>query len=562
MENYEDPTTKTIEEFHPLALATKAADEDTPNWTKAINGPNSEGFWEGMWKEIVTLQKLGAWEQVPRPKGVNVILTTWAFKIKRYPSGLVRKLKSRFCVRGDMQKDGIDVFETFAPVVSWTTVRLLLILSVILDLKTAQVDYTSAFCQAPMKTDVYVALPNGWRTLNRMGLPDMFKEDHVLKLKRSLYGQKDAPRIFFEFLKENLLKCGYRQSDHDPCLFISDTVICLCYVDDCLFFGKEQSEIDKSIQAIRDTGMDLNYEDDVAGFLGVHIDHREDGTVELTQTGLIDRIIDALGVAEANPKLTPAPREPLGRDIDGSRFSGDFSYASVVGMLMYLCNNTRPEIAFAVNQCARYTHGPTEKHGSYLKHIGKYLKGTRSKGLILNPNRNDPLKIDCYADADFAGLWNHDNEQDPHCVRSRSGFIILIADCPIIWKSKLQTEIALSTMESEYIALSTSCRDLLPVQNLVKEVAIACGATEGDGSHIKSTIFEDNEPCKKLALMELPRMTNRSKHIAIKYHWFRERVGKDWTVESVSSEDQLADCMTKSLPQFTFEKLRKRLMGW
>jgi hypothetical protein len=561
MESFEDPITGLVDEFHPLAFVAKAADEDNPNWFEATNGSNSDGFWEAMWKEMITLQKIGAWEQVPRSEAPKVILSTWAFKIKRFPSGLVRKLKARFCVRGDMQKEGIDVFETFAPVVSWTTIRLLLILSVILDLKTTQVDYTSAFCQAPMDHDVFVAPPKGWQHLNKMGLPEAFKPDHVLKLKRSLYGQKDAPRIFFEYLKQNLLKCGYKQSEFDPCLFISEDVICLVYVDDCLFFSKSQDSIDKSIEKIRKVGMQLNVEDDVAGFLGVHIDHNDDGTVRLTQTGLIDRVILAMGLEDANPKGTPAPRESLGRDLKGNPFSQEFNYASVVGMLMYLCNNTRPEIAFAVNQCARYTHFPTEKHGNYLKHIGKYLKGTRGKGLILNPKRNDPLKIDCYADANYAGLWNSEEEQDPHCVRSRTGFIVMIANCPVIWKSKLQTEIALSTMESEYIALSMSCRDLLPLQNLVSEVAEACGASEGGKMTIQSTIFEDNEPCKKLALMELPRMTNRSKHIAVKYHWFRSRVNIDWIVESIPTKEQLADIFTKSLAQPDFERLRFTIMG-
>jgi hypothetical protein len=562
MEIHEDPTDNYIEEFHPLALVTKASDEDNPNWFEATSGENSEGFWEAIWKEIVTLQNIGAWEQVPKEEAKKTILSTWAFKVKRFPSGLVRKLKARFCVRGDMQKEGVDVFETFAPVVSWTTIWLLLILSVILDLETTQVDYTSAFCQAPMDHDVFVALPKGWQHLNKMGLPDPFKEGHVLKLKRSLYGQKDAPRMFFKFLKENLLKCGYKQSAFDPCLFISEDVICLVYVDDCLFFSKSQENIDRSIEQIRKTGMELNVEDDVAGFLGVHINHNEDGKVTLLQTGLIDRVIAAMGLEDSNPKGTPCPKESLGRDLEGIPFSCEFNYASVVGMLMYLCNNSRPDIAFAVNQCARYTHHPTEKHGKYLKHIGRYLKGTKDKGLILNPNKNDVLKVECYADADFAGLWNAEDEQDPHCVKSRTGFIVMIANCPVIWKSKLQSEIALSTMESEYIALSTACRDLLPLQDLVKEVATAVGASEGREITIMSTIYEDNEPCKKLANMELPRMTNRSKHIAVKYHWFRSRVNKDWVIQSISSSHQLADCFTKGLTQPDFERQRFSIMGW
>ena len=172
---------------------------------------------------------------------MHVVPSTWAFKIKRFPSGLVRKLKARFCVRGDLQKQGVDVFETYAPVVSWTTVRLLLILSVVLNLATTQVDYTAAFCQAPINHDVYIALPNGWQRLNQMGLKNSFMDNHVLKLKRSLYGQRDSPRNFFEHLKRNLIKCKFRQSESDPCLFFSDKVICVVYVDDCLFFSRQKS---------------------------------------------------------------------------------------------------------------------------------------------------------------------------------------------------------------------------------------------------------------------------------------------------------------------------------
>ena len=102
------------------------------------------------------------------------------------------------------------------------------------------------------------------------------------------------------------------------------------------------------------------------------------------------RIVEAAGVSDANPKTTPAPREALGRDLEGAPFDDLFNYASVVGMMLYLSNNSRPDIAFAVSQCARYTHHPTALHSNYLKHIAKYLKGTCDKGLILNPRGNPP----------------------------------------------------------------------------------------------------------------------------------------------------------------------------
>ena len=284
--------------------------------------------------------------------------------------------------------------------------------------------------------------------------------------------------------------------------------------------------------------------------------------IELTQTGLIDRILLALGLDDCNPKSTPAPRQALGKDPDGVPFSKDFNYASVVGMLRYLTDNTRPELSHSVSQCARYTHFPTEKHSTYLKHIGRYLKGTRDKGLILNPKQSTKLDIQCYVDADFAGLWNADEEHDPHCLRSRTGYVIMVADCPVLWKSTLQTMIALSTMESEYIALSTACRDLLPLQRVATEVASSCKISEGKKMEVCSTIWEDNAACLKLANLSLPYLTNKSKHMAIKYHWFREHTGKLWNIFKVDTKNQLADLFTKSLDSTTFESLRFRIMGW
>ncbi len=115
---------------HPLFLKAKAAasKEDNPNWHDATTGDFADEYWEAMRVEIKTLESMGAWEVVEREEDMNVIRSTWAFKCKRYPDGLIKKFKARFCARGDMQLEGIDFFETYAPVVQWTTVRLMLIL--------------------------------------------------------------------------------------------------------------------------------------------------------------------------------------------------------------------------------------------------------------------------------------------------------------------------------------------------------------------------------------------------------------------------------------------------
>ncbi|KAL7537717.1 hypothetical protein ACHAWF_005882 [Thalassiosira exigua] len=122
-------------------------------------------------------------------------------------------------------------------------------------------------------------------------------------------------------------------------------------------------------------------------------------------------------------------------------------------MLHYL-NHTHPDCAFAIHQCARYTFEPKKLHKDAVRRIGHYLKETMDKGLVLDPS--DDLTINCYPDADFAGLWGHEHPQDPHCVFGRTGYVITLAGCPVLWVSKFQTEIAISTMEAEYVALSTA----------------------------------------------------------------------------------------------------------
>ena len=113
-------------------------------------------------------------------------------------------------------------------------------------------------------------------------------------------------------------------------------------------------------------------------------------------------------------------------------------------MLLYLGHTWR-DIAFVVNQCARYTFELKQSHDAALKQIGRYLKGAVDKGLVLDLDNN--YNIDCYLDADCAGLYGYKDQQDPHCVQSRTGYAICLAGCPVLWVGKLQTEIALSILE-------------------------------------------------------------------------------------------------------------------
>ena len=386
----------------------------------------------------------------------------------------------------------------------------------------------------------------------------------MLKLKKSLCGLQQSPRKFFQHISAKLESIRLKaQTKVDPCLFISDKVICVLCVDDTLFWSPKAECIDEVIERLRnEEKVELEEEDDVAGFLGVHIEKNErDQSIKLTQKGLIKRIIEALNIEQLPRKDTPALRTPLAKDLDGDPPDGSHNYASVIGMMQYLQNHSRPDITYAVSQCARFTHSPRRSHEMALEHIGQHLKGTMEEGLIMKPTDN--FNVDVYVDADFAGLWPHEDKHDPTCVKSRTGYAICIADCPVVWGSKLQGSIALSTTEAEYNALSMVMRLVLPLLELYKTIGSSLGIQSEVITEFRTTVWEDNNGCLILANLEPGRQTPRSKHYAIKQHWFRSHLRPNGIeVKKIDPSLQKADILTKSLGAIKFRKIRKLLCGW
>jgi hypothetical protein len=224
-------------------------------------------------------------------------------------------------------------------------------------------------------------------------------------------------------------------------------------------------------------------------------------------------------------------------------------------MLGYLQANSRPDLTFAISQCARFASKPRRCHEQALERIGQYLLHTRNKGLTFN--------TDIYVDSDFAGGWGYEDPSDPVCVKSRTGFIIEVMGCPIQWMSKLQTNIATSTMEAEYTALRVALRTAIPLIEIIRYVNSSFGLTSKSVLLFKTTAYEDNQGALKLANLEPGRQTPRSKFYAIKYHWFRSWLKpKEIELTYVESAFQKADMLTKCLPTDVFERNRKLSCGW
>ena len=167
-----------------------------------------------------------------------------------------------------------------------------------------------------------------------------------------------------------------------------------------------------------------------------------------------------------------------------------------------------------------------------------------------------------FVDADFSGLFGYEDDQDPVSVKSRTGFVLTLFGCPIIFQSKLQKEICLSSTAAEYVAFSMGMRELLPMRALLKEISTKLKLDILKTSLVRSTVFEDNQGC--LSLVNVPKMSTRNEYLSLKHHFFRDQIGPSKGIEAkyIRSEVQKADIFTKGLPRDQFKTIRKQLIGW
>ncbi|MGZ8880111.1 MAG: reverse transcriptase domain-containing protein, partial [Halobacteriota archaeon] len=550
----------TLNYAHPCAFQAKLADNEVFHYGQAKKQPDWPDFCKAMVAEICTLDRI--WHLVPHAAlgDAKVVKAIWSIKRKRSPDGTLLKHKARLCAHGGMQEHGEHYWDTYSPVVQWLTVRLMLTLSAILGLKSRLIDFTLAYTQADLDVDIYIEIPAGFVA------PE--EGDWVLKLDKNLYGLKQAGLNWFETLKDALESRGFRQSATDPCCFLKGDMVILVYVDDCLIFCPRSETIDAFIASLQQD-FTLVDEGDVASYLGAEINTDKSGRLLIKQSFLMDRIIEALDLKDQRQHDTPAI-DLLHQDTDGPIRKQDWSYPSLIGMLNYLSGQTRPDILFATHQCARFMKDPKLSHEIAAKRIVRYLKRTRESGLILQPDMSQGIK--CYVDADFAGSWNKEDSADVASVYSRTGYVIMFANCPIMWVSKLQTEVALSTTEAEYIALSQAMRDVIPFMNLIQEISgsiyfdsmkpeIQVRRMKPEPNDLVCEVYEDNRGALELA--KVPKMRPRTKHIALKYHHFREHVKNGLIrINPVDTKEQVADIFTKPLPRDAFRYLRNKLCGW
>ena len=550
-----DPLAATMHSTVPFAMLAHAASEtksdpDTLTWEQAMARADAEEFREAADLELRQLEEQGTWIEVPKSSATTKIIpSTWVFRIKRSPDGKEKRKKGRPVLRGDLQDCQGET--TFSPVAAWSTVRTLMVLSAVKSRVTCTIDFSNAFVQSPLPPDepVCMHVPRGHKSEKG--------PDHCLKLLKSLHGHCAAPLLWCNHITSHFTKLGLEKSQFDPCLWCGRGLVLVPCVDDVCLGAASMDDIDAFIKDLRDEGLTLTKDETLSEFLGVKFEQTPDGSVNMTQTGLINKILQAAKMEDSNPNALPAEQKALASDEDGEPHQEAWNCRAIVGVILCLSTNTRPDLCFSVSQVAKFSNNPTKPHATAIERILRCLKATQDKGTLVKPTTD--LHLDVWVDADFAGLFGSEDPTLPDSARSRTGHVISLSDWPILWKSQLQTHTSLSALEAECSALSHALKTHLPLKWLIDEMINMIDKKPLKAISIHATVFEDNVGAFHLATNH--RQSHRTKHFSVKFHWFWEHA-REFKLVKCDTKVMRADFCTKMLPREAFERNRKLVIGW
>ncbi|KAL0383326.1 UNVERIFIED_CONTAM: Retrovirus-related Pol polyprotein from transposon RE1 [Sesamum calycinum] len=360
---------------------------------------------EAMNQELTALEKNDTWDLVELPPGKKVIGSRWVFKLKLNPDGSVQRHKARLVAKGYNQIEGVDYFDSFSPVAKSVTVRVFIALAMAKGWPLLQLDVNNAFLYGHLDEEVYMLPPEGYMKQT---------PGQVCKLKRSLYGLKQAFRQWNIELTVKLQEFGFVQCPHDHCLFLKITSTCfmalLVYVDDILLSGNSETEI-ATIKSHLDTLFTIKDLGHAKYFLGLELARSAHGLLVTQQKYLTDILRD-VHVLDSRPAPTPLPPGLKLSADDGTLLFDPGPFRRLVGRLLYL-GFTRPDVSFAIQQLSQFLQHPRSSHWDAALHVLRYLKGTSSLGLFFSAQNS--LQPTVYTDASWASC--------PESRRSITGFV-------------------------------------------------------------------------------------------------------------------------------------------
>ena len=521
---------------------------------EALSSVDKHLWIEAMLAEIKSHQINKTMEGIRRnkvPPGRKLIKARWVFDLKRNEEGMVVRYKARLVAKGYLQRHGLDYTETFAPTPMIDSIRYICALALTLGFVLRHQDVKTAFLIPPLPTDerVYVEPPVGLE----MG------DDYCYELIKCIYGLKQAAHYWHEHVKALLVRHNFTASPADDCVFIHRDrknkidVIIAVHVDDLLIACKEKKM--NKVSNMLSGEYEMTDLGQLSWYLGIKFEWSED-SVALSQEAFINALLEEQRMTNSTPFSTPASKTNMRMHVGGiaeeerkwleQRGYTQTAFRGVVGSLQYLCQCTRPDIAYAVGQLSRFQQDARREQWVAVRQVLKYLKGTKNLKLKFKKGSVQMAtaeRVVGWSDSDWAGC------KDTRA--STSGYAFTLAGGAVSWKSKKQPGTpARSSAEAELIALDLAWRHARWLRKLESGFDIGVGSP--------TTIHEDNEAA--IAISAKHQRTQRTKHIDVEYFAICGDV-KDGRVKvsPVASKDNMADIFTKGLERIKFEKFRSML---
>ncbi|CAI7783544.1 unnamed protein product [Closterium sp. NIES-53] len=503
-----------------------------PQFSRLWGGEHREKWREAMDKELKALEECNTWKVVliGVARNKTVLTGKWVFRVKTKAGGTINKFKARWVVRGFDQEHGRDFTETFAPVSRHTSLRILLAIAAMKKKKLRQIDVANAFLYAPVDAEIYVELPHGSH-----GEPNQ-----VCQLQKSLYGIKQAPRLWQQYLHARLIRIGFRQLPYDQGMYRltkgTDYILLVVYVDNLLYIGSTNN-VTTWFEGELQKDLTLTVSSAVTQYLGLNIQEEEDA-IYLNAAKYADTIAKRFTLT---PTTISTPyRYMAGNNKEGSaplKPAGIRDYQIKLGCLLFAVVTCRPDLSYSASQLTTYLKKPEAEHMAELDRALHCLISTSTVGLTYHKNGTTTPKLIGYVDADHAG--DSDNR------RSRTGYIYRLEPIgPISWQSSKQELIALSSAEAEYISLCSATKEGLYLCELLEEAKQA---------QLPSfSLFCDCQSAIRLANKN--GFANRTKHIALRYFFVKDEIEKGrLELSYCPTSEMAADYLTKKLGKQKFE---------
>jgi len=520
------------------------------NFTEAIA---HKSWCDAIDREYYALVARNVWRYLPRTNNMNPLPYTWVFRIKPLDTfGRECLHKARCCVRGDLQDPAVDFDPSslYAPVASHESIRLLFAIAARDNLIVEGGDVANAYLYG--KIDFPVLMEQPTNSSCKEAMPG-----HVCELLQSMYGLRQAGKIWGSLLCQTLLGWKFTQSSVDPRVFFkvvnNEFIIVVIVVDDMNFASNSTRLLDHFKLRLKAT-FDVKLFGQLRTFVGWEISQRGNGII-VSQSRYTRELLEKHNMQNANGVWTPLPLdadvgsaehgEPILASIDHTKFR------TSIGELLYLAVCSRPDISFAVAALARNVHAPTQRHMDHLRRVLRYLSGTRTLGICFPRSCSESQEgLQAFSDSDWAGCKK--------TRKSTTGFVVTLGGAPVSWKSVKQTVVSLSSAEAEYIALSTCAKELTWIRRLCWEminrkpyVDIARLPT--------TTSFVDNTAALSMAKQD--QISAKSKHVEVKFHHVKHLVSSgEIRLQYVPTNCQVADILTKSVSNPVLVKHREFLL--